>query len=860
MQEENKGKLQDLLNEIDIQKKKTGFFTPPTEQQIEEYRQKQLEEARQRVKEQAAAAAASAAESKPVVQQPEPPHYSEQLRPIDRELVSSSGESFREIDTEATRNGEHYSDDQPSRSFKDLLRPSKADAQKEVGRMLAPTIPRGFEAETGADRAEHEISDPKEEIDHSSHPLFTTSHSVDIERIRNEILEKEAREAAMAAHTEPVASASGELLIDDEAKRRSSDGLLNVREKVNDEFREFFGDTIIIDRDPSSARRTRQRRIKDFVPATETEEAHIVFEDDEPRREPEAEIEEYRSDEDTEPVMADLMKRQAKSAMLMIFTALAALGMVAVNVMAHYDVPAVAELKAMPLAFAGVNFALAAVLFAMHAKRILTGFGRMITLKATASSLYALGSIVMLAEPVVCYLLGAMPDCFIAAPVAALSLMFAAIGDNVALRGVLFNFKQVSSGNEKHVSFVPPDEVSSRLGKHTNVEQPEFILKRKTGFSDNFIGNSFSDDSSSKMFKSIPFVIFVASLVAAGLGFYRERTPIGAFSAFAITAAISSTLCSTLKSALPLTNMQKSLSRFGVILPGYAAAEQVAGVNGVLLDGREIFPKGSVLLHGIKTFEKEQIDRAILYAASVLIPSCETLAPVFLNVIQGKTDMLYKTENIVSEDGLGFSAWADGHRVLIGGRDMMMSHEIDIPSLSYELNYTKTRARDPIYLAVNGRVFALFVVSYSLGREAEESIKKYEQEGIAILVRTNDFNITGQKISEIFSIPQSSVTVLRKAEAEYVSDIVSYKAHSESLFNHIGSLGSYTAGIMACHKLTSGAKASNIAVLISVLLGAAISLALCALGSLSEVTLTVVLLYHLVWALIVAGVSSFSKY
>ena len=43
---------------------------------------------------------------------------------------------------------------------------------------------------------------------------------------------------------------------------------------------------------------------------------------------------------------------------------------------------------------------------------------------------------------------------------------------------------------------------------------------------------------------------------------------------------------------------------------------------------------GSVQLHGIKTFEKERIDLAILYAASVLESNCETLRDIFMAILQ----------------------------------------------------------------------------------------------------------------------------------------------------------------------------------------------------------------------------------
>ena len=219
------------------------------------------------------------------------------------------------------------------------------------------------------------------------------------------------------------------------------------------------------------------------------------------------------------------------------------------------------------------------------------------------------------------------------------------------------------------------------------------------------------------------------------------------------------------------------------------------------MDGRELFPRGTVLLHGIKTFGKERIDRAILYAASVLIPSCETLSPVFLNVIQGKKDMLYKTEDIVYEDRMGFSAWADGARVLIGNREMMAAHEIPMPSREYELQYTKTKKRDAIYLAVGGSLYAMFVVSYNLSTDVEASIRRLTDEGLFLVVRTNDFCITRQRISEVYGLPISSVSVLKKADMEAVADELTYKAHSRSIISHIGTLPSYTAGILACRHL-----------------------------------------------------------
>ena len=88
-------------------------------------------------------------------------------------------------------------------------------------------------------------------------------------------------------------------------------------------------------------------------------------------------------------------------------------------------------------------------------------------------------------------------------------------------------------------------------------------------------------------------------------------------------------------------------------------------LNTVLLSARELFPAGSVRLHGIKTFEKERIDIAILYAASILVKHCDTLKAIFLNIIQNNTKLLYNVESVTAEAGYGFTGWIEHNLSLI---------------------------------------------------------------------------------------------------------------------------------------------------------------------------------------------------
>ena len=152
--------------------------------------------------------------------------------------------------------------------------------------------------------------------------------------------------------------------------------------------------------------------------------------------------------------------------------------------------------------------------------------------------------------------------------------------------------------------------------------------------------------------------------------------------------------------------MQSSAAKVGAVVPGPSAVENLKKTNVVLVGARDLFPPATVRLRGIKTFQKERIDLAILYAASILVEGCDTLRDIFLGVVEGKRDMLYPVENLAAEVGYGFMGWIENNRVIVGSREMMTRHDIEIPSMDYEKRFTG-EDKQPIYLAVAGRLFGM---------------------------------------------------------------------------------------------------------------------------------------------------------
>ena len=90
-----------------------------------------------------------------------------------------------------------------------------------------------------------------------------------------------------------------------------------------------------------------------------------------------------------------------------------------------------------------------------------------------------------------------------------------------------------------------------------------------------------------------------------------------------------------------------------------------------MLDAKDLFPKGTVILNGIKTFGGQRIDEAILDATALMYTVGGPLSDLFDQIIKSHRDMLPKIENPTYEDNKGVIGWASGRRILIGNRDLM---------------------------------------------------------------------------------------------------------------------------------------------------------------------------------------------
>ncbi|MBQ6851283.1 MAG: hypothetical protein IJN77_09620 [Oscillospiraceae bacterium] len=405
-----------------------------------------------------------------------------------------------------------------------------------------------------------------------------------------------------------------------------------------------------------------------------------------------------------------------------------------------------------------------------------------------------------------------------------LAMAFNAMGKKIATSTIIKNLTLANVPDGINAGYIVNDaDAVKRLARTLDEKVPKILVSRKTGAITNFVQAGFSIHNSDYTARKLAFVSWLITVVCFVLGFVQSKDFVTAIFCAAGAAALQAPLSQTLVNSVPSALMQKNLEKVGALVNGWQGIDQLSKTTHVNFDAKHLFPRGTVILHGIKTFEKERIDLAIIYAASVLIEKCDVMRPVFMEVIEGKTDILYPLDSCEYIERQGYVSWINNNRVIVGNRTLMEKYDVNMPPLSLEARFTK-QGRKPVYLAVGGKLFGMFVVSYRPDEIVGDNLNKLIEKGVSIILSSNDFNIDEHLLEEVYGIPVDMVSVLNRKEAALLTQFTEYTPESEACMAHLDSLASLVAGFCGAESAKSAESICSMIQIASVVIGAVLAL------------------------------------
>ena len=445
---------------------------------------------------------------------------------------------------------------------------------------------------------------------------------------------------------------------------------------------------------------------------------------------------------------------------------------------------------------------------------------------------------------------------------AALGLFLALVGSRVMLSAVQGGYALAAEGGELRGAYRTRDKDLIRaLARDLEQKDPWVLLSRPVQTaSDDFVEQSLSERASERRARKVACVLLAAA-VLSGVAFLLFGGGINcAVAAAAAVLCMGAPLSSVLVPGLAALRLQRAAAAVGAVVPGWAAIEELGGIDTIELDADDLFTADSVTLEDIRIFKGGRIDRAILYAASVLNESCDTLRGLFRQIIEDRTDILFPVKDLEQHTGLGFSAWCDNNRILIGTRRYMEQEGVTLPEQDYEDSHSKNGELQILYLAVSGNLHAMFVLRYVGGRNVARSLASLQKENIRLLVTSKDPSLTARHITEAYHLPEGMVTVLDGEQCQAIEAADAAPAKPKCCLYHHRGFASLTGGLQAADQAQNAETSATTVQLVSVCFSVFIAVLLTYAGSIWQLSIATVLMYQAAWSALSIAVCALKQH
>lgn len=434
----------------------------------------------------------------------------------------------------------------------------------------------------------------------------------------------------------------------------------------------------------------------------------------------------------------------------------------------------------------------------------------------------------------------------------AFALLMSNIGKYAFITRVRTDFDFLTSQKEKYTVEPIVNEVDAAIiSRGLLTGEARLKTSIKTDFSTKFLDIGSSDEPADTVAKSTGAIMLgLSAILFAVVSFVEQNWHIG-LNVFVCAVCISAPCCSLFCTNNTLLGASKQLRTCGAMVNGFEGAQITNDANAIVIEAQDLFGSRSCEIHGIKTFNGAKADDAILKTAAVMINAKSPLAFVFDDVIIGKQTILPEVDGVVYENGLGMSAWIYRKKILVGTRELLIHHGVPVLKEEYERKYTR-KGRKVLYLAVTGKLTAMFVVSYNADPSLKKALKKLEKSGITILVRSADPFINDESIAELFGLPDGYVRVMNSSNGrafEKYSNMFAEK--SPAYIVHNGSALGFVSAMSGAENLQETKRLLCVLISFGCVLGLGVVALLSFIGGADMLGALKIVAFQAIWCLFI---------
>lgn len=215
------------------------------------------------------------------------------------------------------------------------------------------------------------------------------------------------------------------------------------------------------------------------------------------------------------------------------------------------------------------------------------------------------------------------------------------------------------------------------------------------------------------------------------------------------------------------------LNKLGAAATEHEGVRSVGKADAVAMDISDIFTAEVSRFRLVPGVHMEPNDAAT-FASSVTIGAKSLTGKCFSDFIKQLGIELPVAENVQYEENLGYSAWVDNKRVLVGNREMLIQHSIPVPSEKEEARYRKNKF--VMYLVIEGQLTATFLVNYKVLSSIKKLSKDFNKTGLVLMLTSKEPCLSHIEIAKRLGLDAAGVKVLSTKGCGIINEYRSNKA------------------------------------------------------------------------------------
>ena len=208
---------------------------------------------------------------------------------------------------------------------------------------------------------------------------------------------------------------------------------------------------------------------------------------------------------------------------------------------------------------------------------------------------------------------------------------------------------------------------------------------------------------------------------------------------------------------LPYIVAQQRLRKLGSVLLGAESIDRLKDIDTLVVEDSDLFTDEYSGIVNIRFFKKSYVSKSLEYAAVLLDEIKSPIAPSVFDILECERESLPHVSFVKNIQNHGVYAKVNGEDVLLGNRNLLLSHNISPLSQEQEAAYM-TMNRNLFYLAVRGELAAVLLVQYSANPALKQIAERIGQD-FNLIVETRDCNINEYTVQTRYDLKKAHILV-----------------------------------------------------------------------------------------------------